>query len=104
MEIKCPPPPTKKSSTTFTRESFNQFVSKIGFRINGVRSIQDLIDKDSLNTKIKVKTDGIEFKNANSSFCVFFKFGKNTITLYEEENFVSISNEDESIFINLYGF
>ena len=91
-------------SSVFDKENFLKLISKIGFRVSGKAPFSILIDKDSLNTKIRVGNDGIEFKNSNASFCFFFEYGKNKITYYKEENFISISNEDESMFVNLYGF
>jgi|688.fasta_scaffold873580_2 hypothetical protein len=92
------------SGSVFTKESFLELIPKIGFRCTGNTPFSTLIDKDGNNTKIRVGNDGIEFKNANTSFCVFFEYNKNKITLYEKDKFISIGNEDESVFINLYGF
>lgn len=91
-------------SSVFTKEAFLELIPKIGFRCTGIHPFSTLIDKDSLNTKIRVGNDGIEFKNQNTTFCIFFEYNKNRITFYEEDKFISISNEDESVFINLYGF
>ena len=91
-------------SSVFNKENFLKLITEIGFRVSGKAPFSILVDKDSLNTKIIVGNDGIRFKNSNASFFFFFEYGKNKITYYKEESFVSISNEDESIFINLYGF
>ena len=91
-------------SSVFDKETFLKLIPEIGFRVSGKAPFSILVDKDSLNTKIRVGNDGIYFKNSNASFCFFFEYGKNKITHYKEDNFISIGNEDESMFINLYGF